>query len=127
LSKQECEKLLAEGRKRRGLTAKVRERLQRRIAEMPDMDELANELHLTPRTLRRRLLEEGTTFRSLREEVRMTLAEKLLLAESHLSLQQIAEQLGYSDASSFVSAFKRYCGRTPGNLRVQADIDRNGS
>jgi AraC-like DNA-binding protein len=117
LSEQACEKLLAAGRSRAAFAAKVRDRLERRIERMPDMDEVAKELHLTSRTLRRRLEEEGTSFRKVRDEVRMTRAEELL-AGPRLSLEQIAERVGYADATSFVSAFRRCRGRTPGSFRL---------
>jgi AraC-like DNA-binding protein len=86
------------------------------MAEMPDMKEVANDLHVTPRTLRRRLEEQGTSFVRLRDEARMTLAEALL-AGPRLSMAQIAERVGYADATSFVNAFKRCRGRTPHNFR----------
>ena len=82
------------------------------MTPMPDMEEVANALHLTVRTLRRRLREEATSFAQLRDEVRMALAEALL-AGPRLSMEQIADRLGYADATSFISAFKRCRGRTP--------------
>jgi AraC-like DNA-binding protein len=117
LSEQVCHKLLAAGQGRTPFIAKVRDRLERRIERMPDMDEVAEELHLTPRTLRRRLAKEGTSFRKVRDEVRMTRADELL-AGPRLSLEQIAERVGYSDAASFVNAFKRCRGRTPRGVRL---------
>ncbi|MBV8187340.1 MAG: AraC family transcriptional regulator [Alphaproteobacteria bacterium] len=112
LAEEYCRKLLERGRTRIGMAAKVRDRLEALIAHMPDMDEVANDLHLTPRTLRRRLQEEGISFVELRDDVRMTLAEELLTGP-RLSLEQIAERLGYADATTFVNAFKRCRGRTP--------------
>ena len=86
------------------------------MTQMPDMEEVANALHLTVRTLRRRLREEGTSFAQLRDEVRMALAEALL-AGPRLSMEQIAERLGYVDATSFGNAFKRCRARTPCSFR----------
>ena len=88
--------------------------------QMPDMEEVANGLHLTVRTLRRRLRKEGTSFAQLRDEVRMALAEALL-AGPRLSMEQIAERLGYADATSFGNAFKRCRGRTPCSFRSGND------
>ena len=88
-----------------------------RIARAPDMGEVASDLYMTTRTLRRRLLDEGTSFAELRDEVRQTLAEELLSGPG-LSVEQIAERLGYAEATSFVNAFKRWRGRTPHNYRL---------
>lgn len=118
LSERECQRQLEAGRARNGLAAKVRDRLEARIGRTPDMDEVAADLGLTRRTLRRRLQEEGTSFIALRDEVRMTRAEQLL-AGPRLSLEQIAERLGYADATSFVNAFKRCRGRTPHSFRLE--------
>jgi AraC-like DNA-binding protein len=117
LAEEHCRKLLETGRLRTGLASRVRHRLEARITQMPDMEEVANDLHLTRRTLRRRLQDEGTSFVELRDDVRMTLAEELL-AGPRLSMEQIAERLGYADATSFVNAFKRCRGRTPHDFRL---------
>jgi AraC-like DNA-binding protein len=118
LAEEHCRKLLEIGRSRTGLASRVRDRLEAHITPMPGMEEIANGLHLTARTLRRRLREESTSFAQLRDEVRMALAEALL-AGPRLSMEQIAERLGYADATSFVNAFKRCRGRTPHNFRLR--------
>ena len=86
------------------MTANVRDRLEVRLNGMPDMDEIANGLHVTPRTLRRRVRDEGLTFLKLRDEVRVTRAEQFL-AGARLSMEEIADRLGCADAGSFVNAF----------------------
>jgi len=58
------------------------------------------------------LKEEGVSFRALTEEVREALAEEFLQS-SHLSLEEIADRLGYAEASSFIHAFKRWKGHPP--------------
>jgi hypothetical protein len=60
LAEDYCRKLLQKGRSRTGLASRVRDRLEGRIAKLPDMEAVANDLHMTPRTLRRRLRYEGT-------------------------------------------------------------------
>ncbi|WP_320669124.1 AraC family transcriptional regulator [Patulibacter defluvii] len=77
---------------------------------------IAARMHVHPRTLRRRLADEGTTFRALRDEVHETLARNLLV-EAGLSVQEVAAHLGYNDAAAFSHAFKRWTGTTPGSLR----------
>jgi len=86
------------------------------IRNTPSIDEVSSELHLTPRTLRRRLAQEGTNFQSIIMRLRAKLATNLLL-NSKLTVSQIAENLGYSDAASFGHAFKRWTGTHPSALR----------
>jgi AraC-like DNA-binding protein len=76
----------------------------------------AKRLHVTARTLQRRLLEEGVTFAALLTEVRRTQAERLL-ARSTAPLSQVAESVGYADAGAFVRAFRSWTGTTPGKFR----------
>lgn len=77
---------------------------------------LANALHVSPRTLQRGLLEEGTSYRKLLDDVRRELAEGYLRDVRH-SLGEIAYLLGFSDQANFSRAFKRWTGRTPSELR----------
>lgn len=80
---------------------------------MPDMEAVASDLCLTPRTLRRRLDDEGTTFSAIRDEVRLALAEELL-SMTELSIGEIAGRLGYADPTCFTNAFKGWKdGMTP--------------
>lgn len=87
--------------------------------ESPGLPAIAGRMHVHPRTLRRRLADEGTTFRALRDDVHETLARNLL-TEGGLSVQEVAAHLGYNDAAAFSHAFKRWTGRTPGSLRNAA-------
>lgn len=111
-AEEQCRILLGQYQSKTGLAAKVRLHLIRNGATMADMDDVANTLCMTARTLRRRLLDEGTTFLQLRDEVRFALARKFL-SELVLSVEQIAERLGYADPTSFINAFKRWSGKTP--------------
>src|SRR3546814_9983513 len=90
--------LLDARRTRPGLSSKVRELLAARAADMPDMETTARELLMTARTLRRRLLDEGTTYAELRDEVRQTLAEEFL-SGPRMSIEQIDARLGYAERS----------------------------
>lgn len=113
---EECQKLLQQLHSRSGLSGKVRDRLARTPAIMPTMDELAEELALEPRTLRRRLAEEGTIYSELVDEVRGGLAEALLVG-TDLSVEEIASRLGYSEPSAFSRAFKRWRSLSPRDYR----------
>ena len=115
----ECQKLLARRRARSGTSARVRDIILRRPADAADMEMVAAELCMTSRTLRRHLAEENSSFRALRDEVLMTLAEELI-GTAHMKLAEVAERLGYSDAAAFSHAFKRWKGVTPGAARGSA-------
>ena len=108
----QCSDLLERHRSGAGLAAKVKSLLTRQGAGMPGMDEVADALCMTPRTLRRRLLEEGATFLRLREEVRRATAEELLSGGA-LSVENIADHLGYAEPTCFINAFRRWTGETP--------------
>lgn len=116
---EQCRRLLEARKTRNGLASSVRDRLITASAQMPTMDAIAAELSMTPRTLRRRLLDETTTFAELRDEVRLTLADEFLTGP-RLSIEQIAERLGYAETTSFINAFKRWHGSTPHAFRRAA-------
>ncbi|WP_256657366.1 AraC family transcriptional regulator [Pseudomonas sp. 2FE] len=118
---QQCNALLAKRRVRAGLSGRIRNRLLAQPGQLPAMEQLASELHMTSRTLRRRLEEEGSSFRHLQEEVRQALAEELL-ATGGLTLEEIAERLGYGEVSNFIHAFKRWKGVTPRQYRTQQQL-----
>ncbi|MEL6188298.1 MAG: AraC family transcriptional regulator [Myxococcota bacterium] len=85
------------------------------------LEELADHLGLGPRTLQRRLREEsGTTFQRVRDELRARLA-KSLLQETSLSVEAVAHRLGFSAASNFRVAFKRWTGMTVQQFRLSTE------
>jgi len=80
------------------------------------LSEVADSLHLSPRTLRRRLDALGTSYNALLMEVRKKLAIHYLL-NTRLTTEDISEHLNYSDAANFRHAFKRWTGCSPRNYR----------
>jgi AraC-like DNA-binding protein len=79
-------------------------------------ESVAQALNMSKRTLHRKLQEHGETFRSLMEGVRRGLVVGYL-EDDTLSLTEIAFLLGYSDASAFSRAFRRWFGRSPSEIR----------
>lgn len=78
---------------------------------------IARQLGVSGRTLRRRLDEEGCSFRELVHQCRMDAAERML-ARRELSVTEIAAALGFSEASAFSRAFRRQRGVSPSGFRV---------
>ncbi|MDB6144141.1 MAG: AraC family transcriptional regulator [Pseudomonas sp.] len=100
------------------LSNQLRRLLSRDCNRWPDLEQVAEHLHISPQTLRRHLREEGTSFQGLKDQLRRDMAI-YHLGHAELSLQQIAEQLGFSEPSAFHRAFKKWTGLTPGAYRAQ--------
>lgn len=114
----------AEMRKQAGGTSfseKVKEIILRNLqVTFPPLEAIAELLHMTPRTLQRKLQEEDTSFRIVSDAVKEEVARNLL-ANHDLSITEIAMKLGYGEVSSFHRAFKQWVGLTPMDFRkVQA-------
>ena len=86
-----------------------------------DINQTAQALHLTERTLRRKLMAEGTGFQTLKENMRRDLALHYLNQPS-LPIARIAQQLGFSEASAFTRAFKNWTGASPKTYRDAASV-----
>lgn len=83
---------------------------------VPTLDHVAEALHLSPRTLIRRLRAQNTTYQALADGIQKHRARDLL-ANPALRVNAIARRLGYRDATAFVRAFRRWYGTTPGAYR----------
>lgn len=112
-------KLLTQSRQGSSLVMRVRlwmERCFREGTGTAQLMQAAEHFELKPQTLRRRLKDGGTTFQQLKEEVRRDVAIHLI-NERKLSIEAIGFQLGYSESSTFIRAFKGWAGLTPLNYR----------
>lgn len=108
----QCDVLMQRNEQRRGITAMVRSKLFRESGHFPSLPEVAAELDVHPRTLRRQLADEGTSFRALLNEARSALAVDLL-CNVGLTVDEVSKRLGYTDTSTFCHAFKRWHGVPP--------------
>lgn len=114
---EQCRQLVTARRHRHGIAARVRDLLTHVDLDTSGPDEVARALHLSTRTLRRRLGEAGTSYQMLRDEVRETLAEQML-STGALSVHDVAIRLGYAESASFIHAFKRWKGVTPKQFQI---------
>lgn len=85
---------------------------------IPTAKEAAKALHTSERTLRRRLEEEKTSFKMLLDETRKEMAEAYV-KDKRLPMAEVAFLLGFSEASTFHRAFKRWTKRTPAEFRAR--------
>lgn len=116
-----CSALLAQRRRCGSVSELVRARLTQDPARPPSIEEIAAGLGITSRTLRRRLEDEGYSYRALADEARAGLAEQLL-RDDRLTLTDVAERLGYTEPSSFIHAFQRWKGISPTRFREALGI-----
>lgn len=119
----QCEATLASSGERTTLGA-VRDYLSSafevadRRRALPTLDEVAAHLHLTPRTLIRRLRRLGTTYQDLMDGfLRARAAE--LLANDRAKIKEVAAALGFHNPANFGKAFKRWYGVSPGSFRAR--------
>lgn len=90
-----------------------------------DAASVARKLHVSVRTLGRRLEEEGTSFKVLLNDVRRELALNMLV-RGDLPIADVARQLDFADVSTFHRAFRRWTGQTPASYRANHAAQRLG-
>jgi AraC-like DNA-binding protein len=106
-------------RNQHGLAFQVHQRLRNsHYSQWPTLQAFAVEQHLSPSTLRRKLEREGCSYQEIKDEVRRGVAFEQL-RQSQASIGDIAEQLGFQEASAFHRAFKKWTGESPGRYRAR--------
>lgn len=101
------------------ITSKVKSLIEFYIGRRPiTIGLLAEELGITPRTLQRRLSDEGATIRNLTLSCRQEMARNLLSAK-HSTMSDVAQALGYADGAVFCRAFKGWTGHPPSQKERQ--------
>lgn len=103
-------------RRDRETVLRVRDVLRAALPELPTLAEVARRLNLSERTLHRRLEDEGSNFRTIRDALRRDLALSRL-SKTQLPLSVIATELGYAEASAFYRAVIGWTGMAPSNYR----------
>jgi AraC-like DNA-binding protein len=98
------------------LLARIRATLINRNGRYPGLKDVAQKLHMSPRTIRRKMASHGVSFRKILDDVLQREAITLL-SNSSLSIEQIADRLGYSDSANFTRAFQRWTSTAPSAYR----------
>ncbi len=111
---RQCRELVAKQTGGRSVEARVRDSIAR--SHFRGITAVCEQLGSSERSLRRRLQAEGTSYREVQQNLRRELAEQYL-ADPSLSLDVIAERLGYSESANFCHAFRKWFGASPGQAR----------
>jgi len=111
-----CERAEAQHQSDGDVAQKVLDRLLDREGEYPNLSEMAKALAMSDRTLNRKLKAQGTSYQMLLDDVRQELAV-WYLQQTEMSVEAIAERLGYRDTSNFSRTCKRWFGVTPRAIR----------
>ncbi|GGY43562.1 transcriptional regulator [Bacterioplanes sanyensis] len=111
--------ILARPNPHQSTTGKLRRLFrQHPVDALPSLTEVARTLRVSGATLRRRLHDEQTSYQQLKDERRLEEA-CVMLRHPDISIHTIAECLGYTEASTFHRAFRKWQGMTPGDYRQQ--------
>ncbi|MCG8315166.1 MAG: AraC family transcriptional regulator [Pseudomonadales bacterium] len=107
------------------LSAKVITYINKNLGNGPTgLDDVASHFNMTPRTMQRRLKQEESSFAELRDHCRHNRAIREL-ADPNVDIDDLSENLGFSDTSNFYHAFKRWEGLSPGVYRKKV-LERMG-
>ncbi len=120
ICEESCRKLLNQMEIEDDIISRICHLLLSTPGEFPKLDAVAQKLSLGARTLRRRLNELGTSYQRILDDVRRELAIEYLRT-TNLTVQEIAELLGYSEVTNFRRAFMRWVEMSPYQYRKQLD------
>ncbi len=121
----QCEQICANLVEQGSFSEVIRQHLLQLPNQIASLEKIAERLHMTPRTIQRKLAAEKTSYLELVENVRHNLAAEYLKTTG-LTMEEIAVRLGYADAPSFSHAFKRWTGMAPGSMRESNGGRANG-
>lgn len=110
-AEQACNQILARLPQKQSIKEQVRLLIYDEQRGFATLDEVATMLHMTGRTLRRRLTEAQTSYRQLTDHIKLEQAKARLSAGN--TVEAVAEKLGYSDPSNFSRAFRKQAGIPP--------------
>jgi len=111
-----CDRILGEVKTSTGVAGEVYQIIASTPGHSPTMQTVAKQLATTERTLNRKLHAEGTSFTQILDDVRCNLAKEYLRS-TKLSIEDISELVGFSEAANFRHAFRRWTGSTPAHYR----------
>ncbi|XOV78023.1 MAG: helix-turn-helix domain-containing protein [Aestuariibacter sp.] len=123
---RQCQQLLAEKQLSGRIDLQVKQLLKQHFALAiaqqsavplpPSQEQICQKLHITPRTLIRKLKIQKQSYQAILDQERQQLAEAML-TDARFSIYQVAERLGYKEPANFCRAFKRWTGKSPSQYR----------
>ena len=116
MCRERCAQALLALRGEDQLLASVQEIVWSSVRRPPSLEAVAEQLGLASRTLRRRLQERGSSYQKILDSVREAQARDYLV-NTELSIEQIAALVGFSEATTFRSTFKRWTGQSAAEIR----------
>jgi AraC-like DNA-binding protein len=122
LAEQLCQRELLEVQASSSWVARVQRVLLESRVGFPSLAQTARQLHVTPRTLHRRLVHEGSSYRVILDDLRHRTAVEQL-ASGHATIQEVSYILGYSDLANFRRAFRRWTGGPPSSVLERSRPD----
>lgn len=123
ICQQFCTRLLASLPDEDELPRKIRAACLNSRGAIPNAEDMAARLGLSVRTLHRRLAAQGQPYQDIVDDVRRSLASEFLINTS-LTVEEIAGRVGFSEASNFRKAFRKWTGCTPALYRENSAEDR---
>lgn len=109
ICKRQCRQLMTKFKVSDELISTIRNLLITSCGHFPSLPEIAGQMAMSPRTLRRRLEEKNTTYQTILDEIRTELTKEYI-ATTDLSIEQIAGRIGFSEATTLRRAFKKWTG-----------------
>lgn len=117
-----CASLLADMERRVGVAGRVRQAILKDLMRPARLDTVARQVGMSGRALRRKLAEEGLSFREVVDGLKRDVALKYL-RQTSLTVEEIAQIVGFSEPNSFRHAFRRWTGKPPSQFRTAAGTD----
>ncbi len=115
-----CATLLADMERRVGVAGRVRQAILKGLMRPVGLDTVARQIGMSGRALRRKLAEEGASFREVQDGLKRDVALKYL-RETSLTVDEIAQIVGFSETNGFRHAFRRWTGKAPSHFRTAAE------
>lgn len=109
ICKQQCRELMTKLKVSDELISTIRNLLITSLGQFPRLPVIARQMAMSSRTLRRRLEERNITYQNILDEIRMELTKEYITT-TNLSIDQIANRLGFSEATTLRRAFKKWTG-----------------
>ena len=122
LAREICDEQLREVGDNETLVSRIIQIILSNPTRFPSLDEVASQICVSPRTLRRELKKLNTTYQTLLDDARKKMAIKLL-KNTAMTVQEISEKLSFKDPTNFGRAFRKWTGKTPGSYRHQGKAE----